>query len=238
MLRQVARTVGAVDAGDRADPARHGTPARVRRPRLSGGRTGRSAVEIDVEAARIAEYLVFEQALPHAIQLYAWLGGGGDIAVTQKIAGWATGKPTQPHHRLRLISHIHTLRGLKAQDMADILSPLVVMGWLEPDGVGQRQATKWTVNQQIYRQFADRTEREKTQRAQIQALIADSVAARRTEASRRCRTWPGRRSERTCGPARPLGPIGRGTEDSVSGLSGRSRHRDILTVVRRPEGCP
>jgi hypothetical protein len=143
--------------------------------------------EIDQDAALLAEQLIFDQVLVHGAELYRWLGGGGNLALTQSIAGWLLS-----HQRARIVAsdltnNVQACRGLGANKMADMVSPLVTMGWLTPE---ERQANKWKVNQRIYTQFAERAEREKYQRAQIQSLMADSVAEQRAQSQPAPQTEP------------------------------------------------
>jgi hypothetical protein len=70
-----------------------------------------------------------------------------------------------------LTSNVQACRGLGAFKMAELVSPLVTMGWLDPEDAVQRQAHKWKVDQRIYTLFPERAAREKYQREQITSIM-------------------------------------------------------------------
>ena len=139
--------------------------------------------EIGVEAAELAETLLFEQVIPHAVRYYSWLGGGAEVATTEAICNWSVATPPRARVTASDISrNVRACHKITARQMSEVVSPLVTMDWLRPEG-GAYQANKWTVNPQIYIQFAEKGQQLAVERAQIRTVMEDDFEVRRQEKS-------------------------------------------------------
>ncbi len=120
--------------------------------------------------ASAAEVLLFKSVLPNAGRVYAGMGGGGgNIEVTQAIAGFILTK-----HKERLLAsdlsrNVRACRGAPLEDIQRLVSPLVAGGWLTPES--DLNPSLWTVHPEVHQRFAKRGVQETTRRAAIREII-------------------------------------------------------------------
>jgi hypothetical protein len=117
-----------------------------------------------------------QHVLRHAALLYQWLGGGGDDETTKAIAGFLLTHPRAHVTYSDLSSKVWRCKGMDARRLQEAVSPLVVGGWLEPDGGLNPKGNRWHVNERIYRQFGERAAREKYEREQARVLIQGTAS--------------------------------------------------------------
>ena len=134
--------------------------------------------EIDIDAAEIAQTLLFDNLLKHSALFYEWLGGGSNVGLTQNIAGYILTRKKARLLPSDLQAAVRACRGMRLDQIQQALSPLTVMGWLEPEG--ERNARSWKIRQAVYSgQFDERAKIERFHRDQIRELIASEVERRR-----------------------------------------------------------
>jgi hypothetical protein len=107
--------------------------------------------------------------------------------------------------------------------MSDKVSTLVTMGWLTLDG---DRTNRWIVNPTIYRQFAERPEREKHERQVVRELIDHSATLRRNQ----------KRDERDCARDGNEAMVGseefRDKRDCACEAKNKNREKNIMPRVR------
>ena len=133
--------------------------------------------EIGEEAAEAAEILLFDTLLKHSAMFYEWQGGGSNAALTQNIAGHILTRKKARLLPSDLHAGVRACRNMRLDEIQKALSPLVVMGWLEPEG--DRNAKSWKIRQAVYSgQFSERARIERFRRDQIRELIASEAERR------------------------------------------------------------
>jgi hypothetical protein len=130
---------------------------------------------VDGKAASLAERLVLDSLIPNMARFYQSLGGEGDSETTKAIASFLLREQKVRVTPTDIIHHVQAVHNRKADQVRDEVSPLIVMGWLTPEGDDERRARAWIVNQAIYTQFAERAAQAKMQAALAREAIASSV---------------------------------------------------------------
>src|SRR5262249_45370532 len=115
---------------------------------LGQARAAQPPRTIGGDAAERAERLILDFALPYGARLHASLGGGGEVELNRKIAGFIL-----RHNKMKIVhSDLTTgMRDLRNKGVIEVqraMSPLVAHGWC--DRVGENA---WSVDPQVHVQF-------------------------------------------------------------------------------------
>jgi hypothetical protein len=109
--------------------------------------------------AAAARDLVFDAILPTAACVYLGMGGaGGNAEATQSIAAYILTKGLSRLVMSDLTANIRACRGLPADDVRRLVSPLEAGGWIEPEK--EFGNTKWLVLSLVHERLGDRARRE------------------------------------------------------------------------------
>jgi hypothetical protein len=135
---------------------------------------------ITEEVALDAGELVLKHLMPHAARFYSASGGGSNIMLTRKIAGWLLTKRLPRVLPRDLMSGVRECRNMSQEDVRKALSPLVAMGWLIPEDERNPNTRKWQVAHAVYNgQFDDRAQLEILHRTEARELIMVTAEERR-----------------------------------------------------------
>jgi hypothetical protein len=78
--------------------------------------------------------------------------------------------------------HVALLHRSKVEQVREAVSPVVNIGWLEPEGGDVRLARAWEVDQAIYTQFAERAAKARADAAQARELIRSNLGKNDSDA--------------------------------------------------------
>jgi hypothetical protein len=134
--------------------------------------------EISGDAARLAEWLVFDSLIQNMERFYRQVLGSGETETTQAIAAFLLREQRARVTATDIVRHVHAVHSMKTDQVRDVVSPLVSMGWLTPEGDDERRARAWVVNPDIYTQFAEQAAQAKMQSEMARDVIAQSVLSR------------------------------------------------------------
>jgi hypothetical protein len=136
------------------------------------------SVWVPVSIATAARDLVFNAILPTAARVYLEMGGaGGNIDATQSIAGYILTKRLSRLLMSDLTSNVRACRGLPADEVRRLVSPLEAGGWLMPEK--EFGNTKWLVSEFVHERFAARARRESDRRKATRDMILSEAQSRR-----------------------------------------------------------
>jgi hypothetical protein len=139
--------------------------------------------EISGEAARLAEWLIFDSLIPNMERFYRQVLGSADMETAQAIAAFLLRQERVRVTATDIARHVHVVHSMKTDQIRDAVSPLVSWSWLTPEDNDERRARAWVVNTDIYRQFSDKASEAKMQSEMARDLIAKSVQASRARNS-------------------------------------------------------
>lgn len=136
------------------------------------------SVWVPYSIAVTARDLVFDVVLPTAARVYLEMGGaGGNLEATQSIAGYILTKRLERLVMSDLTSNVRACRGVSADEVRKLVSPLEAGGWLEPEK--EFGNTKWLVSAFVHERFADRAHRETERRKATREMILSEASQRR-----------------------------------------------------------
>jgi len=126
---------------------------------------------VEQKAAERAERLVMDSLLPNMALFYQMLGAGGDVETTKAIAAFLLREKRVRITARDVIQHVGMLHRSKADQVREALSPIINMGWLDPEEGDERQSRAWLVNPAIYQQFAEQALKARADAALARDLI-------------------------------------------------------------------
>jgi hypothetical protein len=133
-------------------------------------------------ARRVADFL-HRFLLPHAFAFYAgMLGLADDHERLTAVAGYILA-PKLEHITNRDVQRgDRTMRGLERQDIESVFHQLDALGWVQ-SVAGPRPSSPphWAVNPEVHRLFAQRAEREVTERAREHEIIREMLGGSTSE---------------------------------------------------------
>jgi hypothetical protein len=135
---------------------------------------------IDLDAAELAEELLFAQVIPCGMELYKWLGAGsGNAARLHSIANYILADDKTRYVFSNFASNVHECRDLTLKQVQEAVSPLEAYGILSRED--HPRGYSWVVNPQFRSQFAARRAQQELDRAQLRDAISEAAERRRAE---------------------------------------------------------
>jgi hypothetical protein len=135
---------------------------------------------IDLDAAELAEELLFGQVIPCGMELYKWLGASsGNITLTQSVASYLLADDEPRYVFSDFAPNVHECRGKTLKQVQEAVSPLEAYGILSRED--HPRGYSWVINPQFRIQFAARRAQQEVDRAQLRDAISEAAERRRAE---------------------------------------------------------
>jgi hypothetical protein len=127
---------------------------------------------IEEETARRVARFMHEFLLPHAFAFYAGvLGLCDDHERLTAVAGYILAKNLNVVTNRTLANSIRSTRGLTRFETDKVFEQLDALGWISPASGKSVRVTRWAVNPEVHRLFADRAKQEVARRAKVRTMM-------------------------------------------------------------------